>query len=1539
MRLNQALALLLLICPSASAQLITPAIDGTQTQVNSQGDRFDIRGGTRTGNNLFHSFERFNLNANQTANFLSNPTIQTILGRIVGGDLSKIDGLIQVTGGPSNLFLINPAGIIFGSSAQLNVPASFTATTANAVQLNGQTWFDAIGTNDYASLVGSPSQLAFLTRDPGWIINAGNLGVPNGSSISLIGGIVINAGTLTAPDGMITIAALFGNTAVQIRETGSVLTLEVPLTRTRALSIPKLLTGGELESATGVQLEDGVIRLTRSAIPAVPGSAIAEGTLSANFIETSGTTNLEVSGANISAKTWLLDPSNINIINGGTGTPTAGIFDPTTATATISPITIQNALNSGTNVIITTTSGIGATGGDITLSSPINQTLGGTASLTLTGRRFLLPGSATINLTSTGGLIFNLNKVAPEATPPASSIQNALDAIGNVNGNRTINLTGGTYSTNTPISWTKSATINGEIGANTRITGNDATRIFEIDPGVNAQIRDVAITNGRVGPGQSGGAIENLGNLTLINSTVSNSQAGLDGGGISTFSAGATLTVINSTIENNRAQYGGGLSSTNDTVTTITGTRIRNNIATEAGGGIENTDGATLLIDNSEIRQNTARYGGGLTLFRNQNVVIQQTTIADNIAQDYGGAIASNQDASVSLQGVTIARNRATTNAGGGIHNASAMQLQSTVLNDNQAGRMGGGIENTNTGTLIIRDSNLSRNSVPRLGGGIHSQGRLDIFTTTFADNIAQGDPNPSNSGGGAIYNSGNNGILTITNSRLLNNRAVYGGAIDNTFSNSITINDSLIANNTAVNEGGAILTDVTTRLEINNSQIFGNRALAGDAGGIYVSFNTTIQNSTISDNFSGAQGGGIYSISNLNLLNTTISNNTASQGGGIFSRAAVSVSNSTISGNRATDGAGLFVETGTVTLSSSTIANNQATNLASGIFNVAGIVNLENTIVANNQNDVRGNFSDRGNNLIGNSTNSTGFTLSTLVGTTANPLDPQLAPLANNGGSTATHALLSTSPAIDVGNNAVATASDQRGAPRIQGSTIDIGAYESSVLPPQPPELPESPELPELPEPLEPPNFSLPPVLPPAIAPTPIAPELPNLEKPLQPLIDRNTESRQALTSISDLDRSLTQDYVKHYGLKTPAPVDLQDIQKMLAQLDGQTKTRSAVVYAVFVPNAITPAPKVGDPLPKSIDPITPFLRSRLKRADDRLDLILITSTGRAIRFSTPTTRAQVTQQAGLFRLAISDEEDDKGYVALSKRLYSWLAEPLEAELKRAKITSLIYCLDEGLRTIPIAAMSDNAGFIVDRYTVSIIPSIALLNRDRTNLAPLSVLAMGADTFQNLEPLPSVPTELKFISENFWKGTRFLNQDFTLKRLQERTKLDNLGILHLATHASFNAGAPSQSYIQFWDTPLRLNQVNLLAPVPLTLLVLSACETALGSSEAELGFAGIAAASGIHSVVGSLWTISDLGTLALMSEFYVQLRQAPTRAEALKRAQSALLKGQARIENGTLITSQNTVPLPPSIIPSDRALDLTHPFYWSSFTLVGNPW
>jgi len=299
------------------------------------------------------------------------------------------------------------------------------------------------------------------------------------------------------------------------------------------------------------------------------------------------------------------------------------------------------------------------------------------------------------------------------------------------------------------------------------------------------------------------------------------------------------------------------------------------------------------------------------------------------------------------------------------------------------------------------------------------------------------------------------------------------------------------------------------------------------------------------------------------------------------------------------------------------------------------------------------------------------------------------------------------------------------------------------------------------------------------------------------------------------------------------------------------------------------------------------------------------------------------------------------------AQKLYSWLIAPLSSEIAGLKIDNLMIIPATGLRSVPFAALHNGKQFLVEQYSLSVIPSLSLTDIRYANIADDEILAMGASVFEDKAPLPAVPVELESIVPRD-RGTTFLNQDFTLGNLQTQRKIRPFGIIHLATHSEFLPGEPKNSYIQLWDTKLRIDQMRQLQwnEPPVNLLVLSACSTALGDEEAELGFAGLAVASGAKSALASLWEVSDDGTLGLMTEFYRQLRTPRvggnllTKSDALRRAQLEMLRGRVRIQDGVLraIAHNDTIVLPPEIaMRGDRIL--SHPYYWAAFTLIGNPW
>ncbi|NEO87661.1 MAG: DUF4347 domain-containing protein, partial [Spirulina sp. SIO3F2] len=237
------------------AQSIMAAPDSTGTIIQHNGNTYYIQGGTQAGANLFHSFQEFGLSTGEIANFLSNPTVNNIFGRVVGGSPSIIDGLIQAN---PNLYLMNPAGIVFGAGASLNVGGDFTATTSDRIGFeNG--WFNAIGANDYAALVGEPNQFAFLQAHPRAILNQGNLQTEG--NLSFVGGSIQNQGQIVSTGGNITLAAVPGTRLVNLAQPGMLLSLDLPNTALNQgaslLDLPDLLTGpvGDVAIAGEVQGE------------------------------------------------------------------------------------------------------------------------------------------------------------------------------------------------------------------------------------------------------------------------------------------------------------------------------------------------------------------------------------------------------------------------------------------------------------------------------------------------------------------------------------------------------------------------------------------------------------------------------------------------------------------------------------------------------------------------------------------------------------------------------------------------------------------------------------------------------------------------------------------------------------------------------------------------------------------------------------------------------------------------------------------------------------------------------------------------------------------------------------------------------------------------------------------------------------------------------------------------------------------------------------------------------------------------------------
>ncbi|MBP0004825.1 MAG: CHAT domain-containing protein [Cyanobacteria bacterium SBC] len=316
-----------------------------------------------------------------------------------------------------------------------------------------------------------------------------------------------------------------------------------------------------------------------------------------------------------------------------------------------------------------------------------------------------------------------------------------------------------------------------------------------------------------------------------------------------------------------------------------------------------------------------------------------------------------------------------------------------------------------------------------------------------------------------------------------------------------------------------------------------------------------------------------------------------------------------------------------------------------------------------------------------------------------------------------------------------------------------------------------------------------------------------------------------------------------------------------------------------------------------------------------DRLFVILSVAGEPLDFYWIPISQAEVEATAEQMLQSLHLAYSDVDRLQIAQTLYGWLLRPAETALERNNIETLVFVLDGILRNVPMSALHDGKHYLVEQYAVALSPSLYLFAPKASLSATPQVLSAGlTEAHRGFAPLPGVADEIERIAERL--PTRvLLDDDFTRGSLDIQIRSNHFEIVHLATHGQFSSNV-EETFLLAWDGPIEVRDLEAWLQAnhfgnTIDLLVLSACQTALGDDRAVLGMAGVALRSGARSTIATLWSVRDRSTTLLMDEFYRQLVQTPrpTKAEALRRAQLHLLYDT----------------------------EYNHPFFWSSFVSIGN--
>ncbi|MFW5765195.1 MAG: CHAT domain-containing protein, partial [Coleofasciculus sp.] len=409
-----------------------------------------------------------------------------------------------------------------------------------------------------------------------------------------------------------------------------------------------------------------------------------------------------------------------------------------------------------------------------------------------------------------------------------------------------------------------------------------------------------------------------------------------------------------------------------------------------------------------------------------------------------------------------------------------------------------------------------------------------------------------------------------------------------------------------------------------------------------------------------------------------------------------------------------------------------------------------------------------------------------------------------------------------------------------------------------------------------------------------------------------------------------------------------IREFNQNLKTIEKEIRSNRATDDLFFDPRKLAKAREIVEAQPHTVL-IYPLV------LEERLWLIMFSEGGVVHKQEVNIGEEELGETVNQFRRLLENNRSDIAEIKeTGKQLYDWLVKPFAAELKQNQVQNLVFALDRVTRYIPMSALSDGENYLIENYTISTVFSADLTNigaRLPVDIQDIPVLAMGvSDAVGGFSSLPYVQTELNAIVRQttdddlgIYPGKTFLNDTFDYRSL--RDNLTGHKILHLATHGVFVPGSADDSFLLLGDgEQLRISDIQTLTQLQdIHLVVLSACETTLAGSRPDgVEIASVAyyfLSNGADAVMASLWKVNDASTSLKMRQFYNNLAQGTeqnsvTKAEALRQAQLALLRGNFSVEDieraGLLLQS-------PEGLPASVTTNLNHPYYWAPFILIGN--